>query len=80
MLILWVGLTLCCTLICGREDVKENKFAGVQVREPQTLTKNRRQAEEVDAEMLDKLTEVVEDEKTKSKKKKKTPEEIEAGM
>lgn len=78
VLILWVGLTLCCTLICGREDVKENKFAGVQVREPQTLTKNRRQAEEVDAEMLDKLTEVVEDEKTKSKKKKKTPEEIEA--
>lgn len=77
---MWVGLTLCCTLICGREDVKENKSAGVQVREPQTLTKNRRRAEEVDAEMLDKLTEVVEDEKTKSKKKKKTPEEIEAGM
>lgn len=50
------------------------------MREPQTLTKNRRQAEEVDAEMLDKLTEVVEDEKTKSKKKKTTPEDIEAGM
>lgn len=79
VLVVWVGLTLCCALVCAQEDVEENKLSrgGIQVRETRGLVKNRRKGEEGDAEMSDVPAEVVE-EKTKPKKKK-SPEEIEAG-
>lgn len=75
----WVVLTLCCVLVCAREDVKENKLSRgrIQVRETRGLVKHRRPGEGGDVEMSDEPAEVVE-EKTKPKKKK-TPEEIEAG-
>ncbi|XP_049908582.1 adipocyte enhancer-binding protein 1 isoform X2 [Epinephelus moara] len=78
VLVVWVGLTLCCALVCAQEDVEENKLSrgGIQVRETRGLVKNRRKGEEGDAEMSDEPAEVVE-EKTKPKKKK-SPEEIEA--
>ncbi|XP_030598641.1 adipocyte enhancer-binding protein 1 isoform X2 [Archocentrus centrarchus] len=77
VLVLWVVLTLCCTLVCAQKDAKENKLTGVQAKEPEALVKERRQGEEVGVEMLDKPAEVVDEEKAKPKKKK-TPEEIEA--
>lgn len=81
VLVVWVSLTLCCVLVCTGEDVKEDKVSTgrVQVRETRGLVKHRRQEEAVgDVEMADEPAEVVEAEKTKPKKKK-TPEEIEAG-
>lgn len=76
----WVVLTLCCVLVCAREDAKENKLSRgqIKVRETRGLVKHRRPGEEVDVEMSDEPAEVVEEERTKPKKKK-TPEEIEAG-
>lgn len=79
VLVVWVALTLCCVLVCAGEDVKENKLSRgrVQVRETRGLVKHRRQGEEGEAEMSDEPAKVVEEERTKPKKKK-TPEEIEA--
>lgn len=77
MLVVWVGLTLCCTLVCAREDVKEDKLSResrVQVRETRGLVEDGRQEEDV--EMSDEPAGGVEETKPK---KKKTPEEIEAG-
>ncbi|XP_044030482.1 adipocyte enhancer-binding protein 1 [Siniperca chuatsi] len=79
-LVVWVGLTLCCcVLVCAREDVRENKLHGgrIQGRETRGLVKHRRQGEEGGVQMSDEPAEVVEELKTKPKKKK-TPEEIEA--
>lgn len=78
VLVLWVGVTLCCTLVCAQEDAKQNKVTGVQAQERQTLVKKRSPGEEVGVEMLDKPAEEVNEEKAKPKKKK-TPEEIEEG-
>lgn len=77
MLVVWVGLTLCCALVCAREDVKEDKLSResrVQVRETRGLVEDGRQEEDV--EMSDEPAGGVEETKPK---KKKTPEEIEAG-
>lgn len=76
MLVVWVGLTLCSALVCAREDKLSR--GQVQVRQTQGLVEHRRQVEEGVVEMSDEPAEVVEEEKTKPKKKK-TPEEIEAG-
>lgn len=80
VLVVWVGLTLCSALVCAREDVEEEKLSRgqVQVRQTRGLVEHRRQVEEGVVEMSDEPAEVVEEEKTKPKKKK-TPEEIEAG-
>ncbi|KAM7368551.1 hypothetical protein PAMP_012883 [Pampus punctatissimus] len=73
VLVVCVGLTLCCAFVCAGEDGKER----VQLREARGLVKHWRQGEEGEAEMSDEPAEVVEEERTKPKKKK-TPEEIEA--
>lgn len=80
VLAVWVSLTLCCALVWTREDVKENKLSSrqIQVREAQGLIKHWRQRVEGDTEMSDEPAAVVGEETTKPKKKK-TPEEIEAG-
>uniref|UniRef100_A0A7N6BWS8 Adipocyte enhancer-binding protein 1 n=1 Tax=Anabas testudineus TaxID=64144 RepID=A0A7N6BWS8_ANATE len=77
VLVVWVSLTLCCTLVWTREDVKEKKLSRsqIQVREAQELINHRRQRVEGDTEMSDEPAAVVE---TAKPKKKKTPEEIEA--
>ncbi|KAM9337830.1 adipocyte enhancer-binding protein 1 [Symphorus nematophorus] len=80
VLVVLLGLTLCCALVCTRgEDVREDEVSRgrVQVREARALAEPRRQGEEGDAEMSDEPAEVVEEERVKPKKKK-TPEEIEA--
>ena len=77
VLVVWVGLTLCCALVCAREDVKEGELSResrVQVRETRGLVEDGRQGEDV--EMSDEPAGGVEETKPK---KKKTPEEIEAG-
>lgn len=76
MLVVWLGLTLCCALVCAREDVDEDKAPGP--RETRGLVEHGRRGEEGGVEMSDEPAEVVEEEKKKPKKKK-TPEEIEAG-
>lgn len=78
MLVVWVGLTLCCALVCAREDVKEDKLSRgrIQVRETRGLVEDGRREEERDVEMSDEPAGGVEETKPK---KKKTPEEIEAG-
>ncbi len=80
MVVVWVGLTLCCALVCAEEDATENKLSRgqIQVREPRELVEHRKWAEEGDVEMSDEPAGVTEVETTKPKKKK-TPEEIEAG-
>lgn len=80
VLVVWISLTLCCALVWTREDVKKNKLSSsqIQVGEAQGLTKHRRQRAGGDTEMSDEPTAVVGEETTKPKKKK-TPEEIEAG-
>lgn len=80
MLVIWVGVTLCCALVCAGEEVQEGRLSGghVQARETRGLAKHRRQEEEGDGEMSDGPAEAVQAEMTKPKKKK-TPEEIEAG-
>lgn len=80
VLVIWVCLTLCCALVWAREDVKGDKLSRglVQVRPSQGLVENRGKVEQGAVEMSDEPAEVVEGEKTKPKKKK-TPEEIEAG-
>ena len=80
VLVVWVGLTLLCALVCTGEDVKENKLSRgrVQVRDIRGLVKQRRQEEGGEVQMSDDPAAVTEEETTKPKKKK-TPEEIEAG-
>lgn len=81
VLVVWVALTLCCAPVAAREDVEEeNKLSGdrIQVRETRGLVEPRRQTEEGGVEMSDEPAEVAPEESTKPKKKK-TPEEIEAG-
>ena len=73
-------LALGFALVCAGEDVEEeNKvFRGrLQVREARGLDEHRRNVEEGNVEMSDEPAAAVEE--TKKPKKKKTPEEIEAG-
>lgn len=78
MLVVWVFLTLCCALVSAREDADDKLSRGrIQVRQTRELVGHRRMVEEGGVEMSDEPAGVVE-EKTKPKKKK-TPEEIEAG-
>ncbi|XP_072228053.1 adipocyte enhancer-binding protein 1 [Leuresthes tenuis] len=79
VLVVWVGVALCCVLVCAQEDMEEKQLSRhpTQVREARGLIKHRRQGGEEDAEMSDDPAGAVEEEKTKPKKKK-TPEEIEA--
>ena len=60
--------------------MEENKVSGeqIQVRETRGLEEHRGRGKEGNIEMSDEPAEVVEEERTKPKKKK-TPEEIEAG-
>ncbi|KAM4527887.1 adipocyte enhancer-binding protein 1 [Odontesthes bonariensis] len=78
VLVVWVGVALCCALVCAHEDMEERQLSRhlTQVREARALIKHRRQGGEEDAEMSDDPVGAVE-EKTKPKKKK-SPEEIEA--
>lgn len=80
VVVVWVGLTLCCALVCAQEDVEEKKLSGgqIQVRGAGEPVEPRSRREEGGVEMSDEPTDVVEEERTKPKKKK-TPEEIEAG-
>lgn len=73
----WIGVTLCWALICADEHVEEKQLSTdrVRMREARGLLKPGGPG---DVEVSDEPAEVQEDEKTKPKKKK-TPEEIEAG-
>lgn len=79
MLFVWLGLSLSCALVCAREDADEDELSQgqVQVRQPRGLVEDSRRVDRGDDEMSDQPAEVVE-QKPKPKKKK-TPEEIEAG-
>lgn len=82
VLLVFVGATLCCTPVCTQQvDPEEKELsrdlawvrkAGGPLEEGQGRGKG-------DAELSDEPAGAVEDGKTKPKKKK-TPEEIEAGM
>lgn len=74
LLLVWaaVALSCCCCLVCAGEDTKEKDRGSVQVRPD-------RSGRPGEMELSDKPAEEVEEEQTKAKKKK-TPEEIEAGM
>lgn len=74
VLAIWLSLTLCWVVVCAREDAEEE----VQVGRTQGL-EDGRQVDQRDVEMSDDPAGVAEVEKPKPKKKK-TPEEIEAGM
>lgn len=74
VLIIWLSLTLCWVVVCAREDAEEE----VQVGRTQGL-EDGRQVDQRDVEMSDDPAGEAEVEKPKPKKKK-TPEEIEAGM
>lgn len=75
MLVIWLGLTLCWVVVCAREDAEGE----VQVGRRQGLEEGR-QVDHRDVEMSDDPARDVEIDKPKPLKKKKTPEEIEAGM
>lgn len=75
VLVIWLTLTLCWVVVCAREDAEEEE---VQVGRTQGL-EDRRQVDSRDVEMSDDPAGKAEVEKPKPKKKK-TPEEIEAGM
>lgn len=79
MLFFWLGLSLSCALVCAREDVDKDELAQgqVQVRQPRGLVEGSRQVDRGDVEMSDQPAKVVEE--RPKPKKKKTPEEIEAG-
>lgn len=79
VLVVWVSFTLCCALVRAREDVQEDAVSRVlaPVKQPRGAVERGRQVEEGGVQMSDEPTEVVA-EKAKPKKKK-TPEEIEAG-
>lgn len=80
VLVVWVFLTLCCALVSAQEDADDKLSRGhIQVRQIRELVEHGRQGAEEGVEMSDEPAGVVEEEKTKPKKKK-TPEEIEAGM
>lgn len=73
VLVIWLSLTLCWVVVCAQEDKKEE----VQVGRTQEL-EDGRQVDQRDVEMSDDPAGEAEIEKPKPKKKK-TPEEIEAG-
>lgn len=79
VLVIWVSVTLCCALVRAREDVQEDAVSRdlAQVKQPRGAVERGRQVEEGGGQMSDQPAEVVA-EKAKPKKKK-TPEEIEAG-
>lgn len=79
VLVVWVSFILCCALVLAREDVQEDTISRdlAQVKQPRGAVERGRQVEEGGVQMSDEPTEVVA-EKAKPKKKK-TPEEIEAG-
>lgn len=80
-MLFWVILTLCCALLCASEDAQRDKASGdlSQVRQPRGALEHIWQVdEEGGVPMSDEPAEVVEAEQAKPKKKK-TPEEIEAG-
>lgn len=82
-LLFWASFTLCCALLCAGEDAQgDNASRDLgQVRRPRGALERGGQAEEVEeggVPMSDEPAEVVEAEQAKPKKKK-TPEEIEAG-
>lgn len=79
VLVVWVSFTLCCALVRAREDVQEDAVPRdlAQVKQPRGAVERGRQVEEGGVQMSDQPVEVVA-EKAKPKKKK-TPEEIEAG-
>lgn len=76
-LLVWLTLTLCWVAVCAREDAEEEEEAAVQVGRTRGL-EDGRQVERGDVEMSDDPAGGAEVEKPKPKKKK-TPEEIEAG-
>lgn len=80
VLVVWVSLTLCCALVWTREGAKETEPSSsqVQVGEARGLRKHQIQRAEGETGMSDEPVAVVGEETTKPKKKK-TPEEIEAG-
>lgn len=73
MLAVWLSLTLCWLVVHAREEEKE-----VQVGRTQGL-EDGRQVDQRDVELSDDPAGEVEVQKPKPKKKK-TPEEIEAGL
>lgn len=80
-LLFWASFTLCCALLCTGEDARGDEASRDlgQVIRPRGVLERGRQVEEDSAvPMSDEPAEVVEAEQVKPKKKK-TPEEIEAG-
>lgn len=77
-LLIWLTLTLCWVAVCAREDAREEEEEeAVQVRRTRGLAVGR-QVDHRDVEMSDDPAGETEVGKPKPKKKK-TPEEIEAG-
>lgn len=85
-LLFWAIFTFCCALLCAGEDAQLDKASRDlgQVRRPRGVLERGGQVEEKGAvkkgavPMSDEPVEAVEAEQAKPKKKK-TPEEIEAG-
>lgn len=80
-LLFWAIVTLCCALLCAGEDAQTDEASRDlgQVRRPRGALERIRQLDgEGAVPMSDEPAEVVEAEQAKPKKKK-TPEEIEAG-
>lgn len=77
MLVVWVGLSLCWGLVTAEEPVEEKQLprAKALAREPRGLIGD---GDRWDTEISDEPAEVTVEEKSKAKKKK-SPEEIEAG-
>ena len=81
VLVVWLGLTLCCALPRTGEAAEETGLSERRLRVGESrgpLAGRRGQQEEGDVEMADEPAEATKAEKPKPKKKK-TPEEIEAG-
>lgn len=80
-LLVWAIFTFCCALLCTGEDAQRDKASGdlTKVRGPRGEAESGRLTQEQGAMPLsDEPAEVVEAEPAKPKKKK-SPEEIEAG-
>lgn len=80
-MLFWAIIPLCYMLLCAGEDAQRDKASRDlgQVRQPRGALEHIRQMDEVGAvPMSDEPVVVVEAEQVKPKKKK-TPEEIEAG-
>lgn len=77
MLVVWVGLSLCWALVTPKEPAEEKQLSRAKalVKEPRGLIGD---GGRWDTEMSDEPVEVTVEEKSKAKKKK-SPEEIEAG-